>query len=138
MTRAFLKKVVCTRFSWHNQRVGRLINASRGGREVAGAVERADSFWRRGIGLLGCAGLPAGAALWIDPCSSIHMFGMRFALDVIFLDADLRVVKVVRDVRPWRMASGGAGAHSVVELATGWLPEDAVAVGDQLAWLATA
>ena len=78
--------------------------------------------------------LTAGAALWIVPCPSIPMFGMRFALDLLFLDASLRVVKVVRHVRPWRMASGGPGAHSVVELATGWLAEDAVAPGDQLAW----
>ena len=117
--------------------MGRLINASRGGREVAGKVERADSFWRRGIGLLGRAGLPVGAALWITPCRSIHMFGMRFALDLLFLDTDLRVVKVVRNVRPWLMASGGSDAYSVVELATGWLPIDAVAPGDQLAWKET-
>jgi uncharacterized membrane protein (UPF0127 family) len=115
--------------------VGRLINITRGGREVVGAAERADSFWRRGVGLLGRAGLPAGAALWIVPCRSIHMFGMCFALDLIFLDADLRVVKVVRNVRPWGLASGGANAYSVVELATGWLPDDAVAPGDQLVWL---
>ncbi len=130
----FLKKVVWPRFSWHNQRVGRLLNSSRGNREVAGGVERAGSFWRRGVGLLGRAGLPAGAALWITPCHSIHMFGMRFALDLIFLDTDLRVVKIVRNIRPWQMASGGAAAHSVVELATGWLPADTVAIGDQLAW----
>jgi len=114
--------------------VPRLINVTQGGREIVAAVAWADSFWRRGIGLLGRAGLPAGAALWIVPCPSIHMFGMRFALDLLFLDASLRVVKVVRHVRPWRMASGGPGAHSVVELATGWLAEDAVAPGDQLAW----
>jgi uncharacterized membrane protein (UPF0127 family) len=114
--------------------MGSLINVTHGGHKVAAAVERADSFWRRGIGLLGRTGLPEGAALWIVPCHSIHMFGMRFALDLIFLDASLRVVNVVRNVRPWRMASGGAGAHSVVELATGWLPADAATPGDQLAW----
>lgn len=117
--------------------MGRLINVTQGGREIAAAVERADSFWRRGVGLLGRAGLPVGAALWLVPCPSIHMFGMRFALDLLFLDADLRIVKVVRQIRPWRMASGGPGAHSVVELATGWLPEDAARPGDRLAWRPT-
>ena len=117
--------------------MGRLINLTQGGREIAAAVERADSFWRRGIGLLGRAGLPVSAALWLVPCPSIHMFGMRFALDLLFLDADLRIVKVVRQIRPWRMASGGPGAHSVVELATGWLPADAARPGDQLAWRPT-
>lgn len=112
----------------------RLINLTHEGREVVAAVERADSFWRRGLGLLGRTGLPIGAALWIAPCSSIHMFGMRFALDLLFLDADLRVVKIVRNIRPWQMATGGPDAYSVVELATGWLPADAVAIGDQLAW----
>lgn len=111
-----------------------LINTSRGGRTVVGSVERADTFWRRSLGLLFRRGLPAGAGLWIVPCSSIHMFGMCFALDVLFLDTELRVVNIVRKVRPFGMAFGGPRAHSVVELATDWLPEDAVAVGDQLAW----
>ena len=111
-----------------------LINTSRGGRIILAAIEKADTFWRRSLGLLFRRGLPAGAGLWIVPCSSIHMFGMCFSLDVLFLDAELRVVKIVRKVRPFGMALGGPHAHSVVEIATGWLPADAVAVGDQLAW----
>ena len=111
-----------------------LINTARGGRIIVAAIEQADTFWRRSRGLLFRRGLAAGAGLWIVPCSSIHMFGMCFSLDVLFLDADLRVVKIVRKVRPFGMALGGPRAHSVVEIAAGWLPDDAVAIGDQLSW----
>ena len=50
------------------------------------------------------------------PASSIHMFFMRFAIDAVFCDRDLNVLKVVPSLRPWRMASH-RGAKIVVELA---------------------
>jgi len=62
---------------------------------------------------------------------------MRFALDLLFLDCDGRVVRLVRAVQPWRFfVAGGACAASVIEVAAGWLPPDAVVLGDRLQWLA--
>jgi uncharacterized membrane protein (UPF0127 family) len=58
---------------------------------------------RRLIGLLGRRSLPAGVALEIPHCRSVHTFGMRFALDLVWLDADRRVVRVDRGVPPWRV-----------------------------------
>jgi len=49
---------------------------------------------------------------------SIHMFFMRFAIDAVFCDRDLQVVKVERDVRPWRTASA-RGAKVTIELPVG-------------------
>ena len=95
-------------------------------------VELATQWWQRMWGLLGRASLAEGHALFISPADSIHMFFMRFAIDLIFVDRDLKVVKIVRRVRPWQLAFGGRNAHSVFELATGWLPEDAVELGDVL------
>ncbi|MDX6768020.1 MAG: DUF192 domain-containing protein [Elusimicrobiota bacterium] len=101
------------------------------GRVVASRVETADGFVSRGVGLLGRAGLPAGEALWLVPGQSIHTFFMRFAIDALFLDATLTVVKVMEDMRPWRVSPWVSEAHSVLELQGGAL-QGAVAVGDRL------
>ena len=60
------------------------------------------------------------------------MFFMRFPIDAVFLDADLVVVKVVPDLRPWRIALA-RGAKSVVELGAGEAARRGVSVGDRLA-----
>jgi uncharacterized protein len=51
-----------------------------------------------GLARLGARELPAGHALLIRPCTSIHTFGMRFPLDVAFADADGTVLRVIRDL----------------------------------------
>ena len=85
-------------------------------------LQIADSFPARAMGLLGQRGLPAGRGLLIRPCRSIHTWFMRFPLDVIFLDKDWRIVKVVLNLNPWGLAWGGPGAVAVVEVQSGWLP----------------
>lgn len=80
---------------------------------------RADSFGRRGLGLLGRAGLRPDEGLWIRPCRSIHTMFMRFAIDAVFLDDDNVVVRIAPCVRPFRFAMGGRGARSVIELPAG-------------------
>lgn len=98
---------------------------------VADDLRLARSMWTRFWGLMGRRELPEGQALLIDPCSSIHMFFMRFPLDVIFLDDDHRVVKVVEGIKPWRMAMGGS-ARKALELRTGAAANAQVEPGDQL------
>lgn len=105
-------------------------NATRGA-VVAARVEKADDFVSRGLGLLGRAGLAAEEALWLVPGKSIHTFFMRFAIDVLFLDARLTVVRVVEDMKPWRVSPWVSEAHSVLELRGGVL-RGAVKVGDRL------
>ena len=115
--------------------MGTILNATRGDAVVVTQAERADYFWRRAIGLLGRHSLPPGVGLWLLPCGSVHTLGMRFALDLIFLDRENRVVRLLRNVLPWRFfVTGGGRAASVIELAAGWLAPDALAVGDQLVW----
>jgi uncharacterized protein len=81
-------------------------------------------------GLLGRTGLDAGEGLLLsDPTGSIHMFFMRFSIDAVFCDRDLVVIDVVRDLRPWRIASR-KGAKVVIELAAGAAAD--VAAGDRL------
>lgn len=102
------------------------------GRVLIADVEILESLPDRMKGLLGRTGLPPGQAVWIDPCPSIHTVGMQFDLDLIFLTKDHRVAKIVTGVSPWRVVMGGAGAHSVIELQSGWLSCDALAEGEPL------
>lgn len=98
-------------------------------------VQHATRTVERMRGLLGHTKLPTGEGLWLDPCGSIHMVGMRFSIDVIFLDRRLRVVRVFQSVRPMGCAWGGRGAHSAIEVATGWLPLKKLSVGHELTWV---
>ena len=81
-------------------------------------------------GLLGRASLPADTGLLIRPCRSIHMWFMRFPIDAAFLDADMRVLKLVRDLQPWRLAWAPRKTASVLETAAGIL--EGISVGDRL------
>lgn len=100
------------------------------GREIA-RVEVARTTAERMRGLLGRNGLPPGQGMLIERCSSIHTLFMKFSLDVIFLDRDGTVRKVVRRLAPWRLAQA-FGAADVVELAAGALDDLPVQAGDVL------
>ena len=95
-------------------------------------VERAADPLARMIGLLGRSHLASGLGLHISPCGSIHTMFMRFTLDVIFLDRDLSVVRIARNVRPWRMVLGGWRARSAVEMESGWFDFGKLGVGDRV------
>lgn len=91
-------------------------------------LDTADTFWKRAIGLMGKPGLEAGCGLLIPQCGSIHTCFMRFPIDVIFLDSNNRVVKVIQGVKPWRLAWGGRQARSVLEVQSGWLKKSCIGV----------
>jgi uncharacterized protein len=111
----------------------RVMNASRG-TVLADRAGWARSFGARLKGLLGRAALSPGEGLLIEPCSSIHMFFMRFAIDAVFLDADRRVVRLFPHLAPWSATPRVKGARSVLELpagageASGTLPGDLLRV----------
>jgi uncharacterized membrane protein (UPF0127 family) len=88
------------------------------GRVVCARCALATSFWSRFRGLMGRASLADDEGMLFRPAGSIHMFFMRFAIDAVFCDAELRVLKVARALRPWRTA-GARGAKVVLELAEG-------------------
>ncbi len=98
-------------------------------------VEVATTLFERMRGLLGRRGLPEGSGLLIEACGSIHTVGMRFAIDAIFIDRAWQVRRVCRNVRPGRpMIWCGWSGLRALEVATGWLDWDGVAVGTQLQW----
>jgi uncharacterized protein len=85
---------------------------------VCERCELADRPWTRLRGLMGRAGLPAGQGLMLRPTASIHTCFMRFPIDAVFLDADLKILGVREALSPWRMA-GARGARAVLELPAG-------------------
>jgi uncharacterized membrane protein (UPF0127 family) len=108
----------------------RLVN-QRTGDVIVRTVEVADTRASRRRGLLGRDCLEASSALLISPCFAVHTAFMRFAIDVVFVDRNGCVVRIVRELPPWRMA-GAWRAHRVIELAAGELGTRDVRVGDRL------
>jgi len=83
-------------------------------------AEVARTFWQRLKGLMGRKSLPPGEGMLILKCNAIHTCFMRFAIDATFLDKDDQVVKVVRNIRPWRLCVwGGRRAVKVLETTAG-------------------
>jgi hypothetical protein len=99
------------------------------GTVVCARCALATSPWPRMKGLLGRSGLEPDEGMLFRPAGSIHMFFMRFAIDAVFCDRDLKVIDVVPGLRPWKLA-GRRGAKVVVELAEG--AAEGVHAGDQL------
>lgn len=91
-------------------------------------IHIARSFLQRARGLLGRAPLAADEALLIRPCSSIHTFGMRFAIDVVFIDARGCVLAVHEALGPWRVAHC-RGASAVLEMAPGTAHREGLSPG---------
>jgi uncharacterized membrane protein (UPF0127 family) len=104
---------------------------------VCDACLVADTVFTRMRGLLGRKTLEPGAGLLLRPAPSVHTLFMRFPIDVVFLDRDGRVLKVVPELRPWR-AAGCRGARQVLELAAGEAARRGLATGDRLVWDAAA
>ena len=93
--------------------------------------EVADRYFARMRGLLGRKGLEPGCGMLLTPEPSVHMFFMRFPIDVVFLDREHKVVGVRHELRPWQVA-GARGAHSALELPAGTAASAGIAEGDVL------
>jgi uncharacterized membrane protein (UPF0127 family) len=98
---------------------------------LANCAEVADKGEKRRKGLLGRAALAPGEGLGILPCEAVHTFGMRFAIDLVYLDRKHRVKKIKCNVPPWRL-SACLTAHSTLELAAGSIRATQTRPGDQL------
>jgi uncharacterized membrane protein (UPF0127 family) len=113
-----------------------LLNHSRQ-TELAGCVDLADDTATRRRGLLGRQILGHNEGLWIVPCEAVHTVGMRFCIDIIYLDRAKRVKKVCHSVPPNRL-SACLSAYSVVELAAGSIRRSGTIKGDQLEFFSPA
>jgi uncharacterized membrane protein (UPF0127 family) len=99
---------------------------------LATNLEKAVTFWSRFVGLLNRNHLPDQSALWIESCNGIHTCFMRFSIDAVFVDKDLRVDSVFTQIKPWRFIWSKGAANSVIEFRGGRALELNIEVGDQL------
>jgi uncharacterized membrane protein (UPF0127 family) len=119
----------------------RLVRAG-DGQVVVDDLRVAGAFLSRARGLMGRARLAPGEGLWIEPCNSIHMMFMRFAIDVLFLQrsgprppapgTEGEVVQVRSGVRPWLGLAWCSRASSTVELEAGRAEALGIEPGDLL------
>lgn len=107
-----------------------VLNLERG-LKIATRVLVAGSSAARRRGLLGSGVLETGSGMWIAPCEAIHTFGMKIAIDAIFLDSEFQIKKLVARLPPRRI-SICIRASSVLELQEGIIVQTGTKVGDRL------
>lgn len=100
------------------------------GGEIVATVDQARTPWSRMVGLLGRTHLGAGDGLLLSPAWSIHTWFMRTAIDVVFIDAQGRVLRVFPELPAWRLVSGTRKARTVLEFGPGTLAAAPLAPGD--------
>ena len=103
------------------------------GRIVCERVAICDRWFSRMVGLLGRKSIAADEGVSLRPSFSIHTAFMRFPIDVVFLDAELVVLKIDAAVKPFRTA-GCRGAREVVELRAGECERLGLSEGDRVTW----
>lgn len=108
----------------------------RGDRCLVEQVWHAANPWTRLRGLLGRPPLGQGEGLLIEPCASVHTFGMRYSIDLVFLDKDDHIVDMHEDVAPWRTRKARTRARKTLELPAGTLASLSPVLGERLTWQA--
>ncbi len=98
---------------------------------LAKDLKVAKTLMERTIGLMFVKEMRGFDGLLLDPCNSVHNFFVRFPIDLIFLNNDMEIVKLVRCFKPWRMTGIYLRARKVLELPNGTIT-DAIKVGDKL------
>ena len=84
----------------------------------------ADNMISRLVGLMFRKEIKGADGLLLDPCNSIHTFFMRYSLDIVFIGKGNKVVKIIRDLKPWRMTWIYFRSHKTLEVPAGKLPLD--------------
>lgn len=107
-----------------------LVNATKKS-TVSDRCRFANSVFKRMVGLLNRRALAQGEGLLLDRCYGIHTIGMRFPIDVLFLDKELRVIKAVPALPPFRTCVVKQALY-VLELPVGSIQRSQTTTGDQI------
>lgn len=114
-------------------RMKKLVLVGSDGRVVCDVCHLANRPHTRLRGVIGWLRLRPGEGMLIRPSFAIHTAFVRFPIDAVFLDREMKVLSVRHDMRPWRLA-GTRKAHSVLELAAGECERLGVCAGERLGW----
>lgn len=95
-------------------------------------IEMADSFFTRLKGLMFRKDPIKDEGLWIVPCNGVHMFFMKFPIDIVLLNKQNEVVAVHQDLKPWRITKPVKTAHSTLELPVGSIKKLGIGTGDNI------
>ena len=95
-------------------------------------MKRADSSFQRLRGWLGRMRLRTDEGLWIVPSQGIHTIGVLFPIDVIYLDARLRVIHLIEHLGPLRIGPLRLRSNSVLELPPRTIYSSNTQIGDHL------
>ena len=95
-------------------------------------IKIANGFLTRFAGLMLQKKLPQATGLLLAPCNSVHMCFMRFSIDVIYLDKEYRIIKIVKNIRPWIGLSMCAKAWATLEVTAGEAKRCGLEVGKKL------
>ncbi len=99
---------------------------------IAERILTLDRQFHQTLQMLNRSGIPGNSALWINPCNGIYTVGMKYPVDIAFLDKNGIVVKILRDFPPDCFADSGPSAISAIELPNGRLSETDTRLGDLL------
>ena len=101
------------------------------GKEISSSVKIADTFFSRLAGLIPRSELNDNEGLFLSPCAMIHMCFMKFPIDAVFVDSDMKVLRIFLNLKPWRFSSWVRRSYGVLELPAG-KADGNIRVGDSL------
>lgn len=112
----------------------RLVTAEKG-TELAASVKLAHTFWSRFYGLALRGPLPAGSCLHLQPCTRIHTYFMRYAIDVLYLNKEQAIVGMELGIPPRCLGQRFPGTASVLEFPAGKLDLGAIPIGSTVEFI---
>ena len=112
----------------------RVVNKTRD-RVLGSRVQLADRWWQRTRGFLGKAPPGEGEGILLSPCRAVHMMGLSYPLDVMFLDRQGAVAAIYPGLRPRRFTRFHRLAEYAVELPAGTIEATGTRPGDHIVWL---
>ena len=92
---------------------------TRTGKIIASDLEMKDSFFGRLVGLLATKSLKAGQGIVLKPCNQVHTCFMRFAIDVVFISKDFKVLRIIKNMRAWKFSPIVLKSIYTLEVAAG-------------------
>ncbi len=94
-------------------------------------IDVAERWWQRLRGLIGHSGLQPGEAVLLIPCRFVHTAFMSFPIDLVFLDRQQKICRLIRNLNPYKVA-GCWSAQATLELAAGEIERLGLQCGDHL------